>query len=721
MATTTSVEKPPESVDNLVIEVATFRHKRDTIPDRRQADWTKLAKRLTTHKERPGKDGPLWSPTVYRDGCTRSNEGVAALTAAVGDYDAGPAYELIKGRLSRYEYVAHSTYSHRPNDPHYRVVLPFAQPVPSSLWDDVKARIDEHIFGRQTDQSTKDPCRVYFLPSCPARGARFAEHHRGELLDPLLLPSVSFPTHVVLDGTPTESKSPLGKNALDFVANGSPLGQQRMRALSAARNYLSAGYSVKDTAEALWRGFQASPQDPDRGPWTYADAEAIAEDLASKDAPPLEGEQPLPPRCEMRTAGLGYVLQFPLDGVTVTVDHLRRGARGIGAEIVVEANLPAVPHNLYWGHVDLATQSQRDNIEKHCAKRAEIAHVDWAALLDEVCRKVAAAERSGEPFQRVGKLPPAVELTWLVQGFCPRNEGMSVFGAGGSGKSLMSLATALSVQTGLTFVPGFAPLATGPVLYLDWEAQPARLDQRVKSLCKGMGIPPVEVSYRRCAGALVDQIEEVMRFCQSEGVVLVVVDSVEAAMAGTKGGDSDPNDCVQRLYAALRLLKCSSILVDHIAKEGLRETRGKRSPIGGVAKENRARMLYELRKAEAPTRNIMNIGLYNTKRNDDGPLMSPVALRVEFGEGATRFYRDDLSTSDVSIQLDNAERIALVLTRTRQALTVQAIASEAGISEAGVRQRLSALRGSRFVLVQERPNLWALLDHKHTEEDGLDF
>jgi hypothetical protein len=37
------------------------------------------------------------------------------------------------------------------------------------------------------------------------------------------------------------------------VANGAPIGQQRLRALAAARNYLSAGHSVEDTARDLAR------------------------------------------------------------------------------------------------------------------------------------------------------------------------------------------------------------------------------------------------------------------------------------------------------------------------------------------------------------------------------------------------------------------------------------------------------------------------------------
>ncbi len=82
------------------------------------------------------------------------------------------------------------------------------------------------------------------------------------------------------------SMLPVSKQALDFVANGAPVGQQRDRAVPAARSYLGAGYSVADTVAAIWRGFQASPIGDLSKPWTQQDALDIAQDLASKPASP---------------------------------------------------------------------------------------------------------------------------------------------------------------------------------------------------------------------------------------------------------------------------------------------------------------------------------------------------------------------------------------------------------------------------------------------------
>lgn len=82
------------------------------------------------------------------------------------------------------------------------------------------------------------------------------------------------------------SMLPVSKQALDFVANGAPIGQQRDRAVRAARSYLGAGYSVQETADAIWRGLQVSPIGDPSKLWTYQNALKIVQDLASNPAPP---------------------------------------------------------------------------------------------------------------------------------------------------------------------------------------------------------------------------------------------------------------------------------------------------------------------------------------------------------------------------------------------------------------------------------------------------
>jgi replicative DNA helicase len=77
----------------------------------------------------------------------------------------------------------------------------------------------------------------------------------------------------------------VGRGALDFVANGAPLGVQRSRALAAARNFLAAGVSEAVVVDKVWQGLENSPQDP-REPWTVAEVQRLVADLKSHKPPP---------------------------------------------------------------------------------------------------------------------------------------------------------------------------------------------------------------------------------------------------------------------------------------------------------------------------------------------------------------------------------------------------------------------------------------------------
>jgi hypothetical protein len=81
---------------------------------------------------------------------------------------------------------------------------------------------------------------------------------------------------------------PLGLSALEFIAHGVPIGEQRSRALAACRNLLAVGTSTEDTIDLIWQGLERSPQESGRRPWTRADAVAIVLDLERQPAPPLQ-------------------------------------------------------------------------------------------------------------------------------------------------------------------------------------------------------------------------------------------------------------------------------------------------------------------------------------------------------------------------------------------------------------------------------------------------
>ncbi|MDQ6675362.1 MAG: hypothetical protein M3069_32295 [Chloroflexota bacterium] len=71
--------------------------------------------------------GRCWSPTCYADGaCSRGNAGVLEVSAMVFDCDKVPPDAE---RLAGVYWLGHTTWSHTPQAPRWRVVIPLTAPV----------------------------------------------------------------------------------------------------------------------------------------------------------------------------------------------------------------------------------------------------------------------------------------------------------------------------------------------------------------------------------------------------------------------------------------------------------------------------------------------------------------------------------------------------------------------------------------------------------------
>jgi len=131
--------------------------------------------------------GRCWSPTRYAEGASsRSNACVLKVSALVFDLDRVPPNPE---RLAGVHWIGHTTWSHKPTAPRWRVVIPLATPVPAARWRDVWQRARAALCP-EADPACKDPSRAYWLPSHSGGVTAKTTFHDAPLLDPSTLPAL---------------------------------------------------------------------------------------------------------------------------------------------------------------------------------------------------------------------------------------------------------------------------------------------------------------------------------------------------------------------------------------------------------------------------------------------------------------------------------------------------------------------------------------------------
>ncbi len=140
-------------------------------------------KMLKNAKGRAKTDLRLWSPTLYEEGARRDSENVIHVSCIVLDFDEGASIEDAHRWFAPWRHILHTTWSHQPSAPKFRLALPLASPVPANdfrvLWEWAAKRAEHRL-----DESLKSPGSTYALPAVADRGRpRYAADIPGPLLD----------------------------------------------------------------------------------------------------------------------------------------------------------------------------------------------------------------------------------------------------------------------------------------------------------------------------------------------------------------------------------------------------------------------------------------------------------------------------------------------------------------------------------------------------------
>lgn len=418
-----------------------------------------------------------------------------------------------------------------------------------------------------------------------------------------------------------------------------------------------------------------------------------------------EGKPPV-----VTKVGLGYRMDIEDLLTSFHFSRVRRRSGEITGYMTVRTKLPIKTIGddgiLYVGSLNISGPRVRAEFAKQLASRAPGYDIDWDGLLDFFDQTVNAHEVMGEPIKQVGAAPvPKTAGQWAIEPFVPRGAGALFYGPGGSGKSRLALASALSIQMGREIIPGCPPSIKGNVLYLDWETDGNTVAERIQQICRGINVPAVDINYRRCVRPFVDDVEELAYFVNANSIIYVVIDSVGMAL-GKQSDFADAADGALRLFDAIRVLGTSTMLVDHVSKSEMRMDGKVRGliPYGSIYKVNLARAAWEVRPVENRDDEAHVTAFYHTKANDTR-LRDPFGIRADFTTtdtfDAVRFGTYDgplgpVIEPDMSVGLpaNRADQIAELLDGAK--MTANDIAKYLGIDNAGIVRTTLSRYPNRF-------------------------
>lgn len=131
------------------------------------------------------KDGTGFVPVTLKDeSLGRKIENIDMVTMIVLDIDCGMSLEEAQNIMEGTESVIHTTFSHTPEHPKLRVLIPLTKPVTTMHAKAILHQMQER-FGGRLDSACFDAGHMFYLPRCPkdAVGLFRYTHVPGVLLD----------------------------------------------------------------------------------------------------------------------------------------------------------------------------------------------------------------------------------------------------------------------------------------------------------------------------------------------------------------------------------------------------------------------------------------------------------------------------------------------------------------------------------------------------------
>ncbi len=396
---------------------------------------------------------------------------------------------------------------------------------------------------------------------------------------------------------------------------------------------------------------------------------------------------------DLTSEGDDVLVTWPERGVALALRNPRETSDGLS----VEADVLVNGRGVHLARLSLLSTPARETLAKRLDHAAP--GRPWRELIDAACRAAIERLRAGAPVETLvprRRTGPAS----LVDPLLPLLETTVIYADGGSGKSYLGLTLAVAVVTGRP-IAGLVPRLTGPTLLLDYESGPEEHEDRLARLVAGHNLDPAALAglhRREMTRPLSEDAARLRVEIARLGPALVIVDSAAPAA----GQEPEGADAATRTLTALRSFGPTTRLVlAHVPSGDVDKV------FGSVFWRNLPRNVWRLRRSDdGSDEHTLAVSLTNTK-NNLGPLAPPMALRLDFLDGAATWHGADLAaTPDL---LDKAPLPQRILTVLRAgALPIAELAERLAAKPDTVSRALRRLRPRVAPLPETTPPRWGL-------------
>jgi len=242
---------------------------------------------------------------------------------------------------------------------------------------------------------------------------------------------------------------------------------------------------------------------------------------------------------------------------------------------------------------------------------------------------VINAMRNGTPDIALDQASPSPEITKLLDPLLLTNGSTILFGPGGSMKSYVALALALSLQSGTEIIKGMPPARQANCAFLDWEWEASVHRDRMVQMT-GELIPGLR--YMRCTMPLHQERDRIRHLIREHKIEYLFIDSV----AKSAGDEPETAKTANDYFSTLDQFGLPALLVAHVTKHDRRTKKDTDTLFGSIFWENNARSTWSLQLSEGtPT---SRLGFFHKKHNLTRAV-PPFSIEVQEGDGGRMYLR----------------------------------------------------------------------------------